>query len=62
MLKYIWRYINPPKAEELAAESLEEHKRLLLREESQAAYHAKMSEYYRESIDRLTGYSAAIPK
>ena len=45
-----------PTAMELAVRHLEEAKRLALQEQSAAAYHSKLSEYYEDTVDRLTAY------
>lgn len=52
-----FQFFNPfrkPSAAQLKQEQLEEAERQLLTQESLAAYHQKMAEYYRESITRLT--------
>lgn len=54
------RYLKNPQAHEIAKVTLEDHKRHLLTQESLAAYHAKMAEYYRESIHRLSQYPQPI--
>ena len=41
---------------ELAVRHLEEAKRLALEQQSAASYHAKLAEYYEETVDRLTEY------
>jgi hypothetical protein len=51
--------LNPfytPRANELVTQSLVEYERKLVEQEAAAAYHAKMAEYYREGIDRLSKY------
>lgn len=45
-----------PSAMELAVRHLEEAKRLALEQQSAASYHAKLAEYYEETVDRLTEY------
>lgn len=44
---------DPPTAAELIQENIVEYQRQLVLQEAAAAYHQKMSEYYRESIQRL---------
>ena len=51
--------LNPfhkPPAKVMAQQTLEDYERRLLESEAAASYHAKMVEYYRESIDRLKQY------
>jgi hypothetical protein len=45
-----------PTAKEIAARDLEEARRHLLTEQAQAEYHAKMAEYYKGVIGRLSNY------
>lgn len=49
-------FLNPfrkPTAEELLKEQLQESKRQLVLQTNAAAYHAKMAEYHKESIQRI---------
>jgi transposase len=45
-----------PTAKEIAARDLEEARRHLLQEQAQAEYHAKMAEYFKGVIGRLSNY------
>lgn len=54
----IFNPFHKPPAAEIAKQTLEEHQRQLLESQSAAAYHAKMVEFYQESIKRLKGYTA----
>ena len=55
-------FFNPfhkPTAAQVAKTTLEDFERNLIVSESDAAYHRKMSEYYREGITRLRGQQNA---
>ena len=55
----MFKFHNPlrtPSAERIAREGLEEARREYLEHQARAEYHAKMAEYYANTIDRLTDY------
>ena len=56
MINAIKRMFRKPTAIEIAVRDLEEHKRLLLSEQARAEYSAKVVEYHKDSIKRLSGY------
>ena len=61
MLKFIESWFKKPSAKEIALETHEEYQRLLLEHEAKAAFHGKMTEYYREGIGRLRPHYHAQP-
>jgi hypothetical protein len=50
------KHFRKPTAKEIAARDLEDARRHLLQEQSRAEYHAKMAEYYKGVIGRLSNY------
>ena len=56
MFNYFKNLFNKPTAKQMARETVEEYQRLLLATENQAAYNAKLAEYYREGISRLNKF------
>jgi len=54
----LFTMFQKPDARKIAEDNLAEYQRQLLTSEAAAAYHAKMAEYYRESIQRLRNYEA----
>lgn len=52
----LFKLFKKPTASVLAVNELEEAQRQLLISQAAAAYHAKMAEYYQETVDRLSGY------
>lgn len=58
MIKYLQKFFVKPQAKDMAREEIEEYQRRLLVSQAQAAYHAKMAEYYQEGIARLAGFKA----
>jgi len=55
-MQSLTKFFRKPTAKEIAARDLEEARRCLLAEQSKAEYHAKMAEYYRGVIARLSNY------
>lgn len=55
MFKYLKDLFTHRSATEIVNASLVTYQRQLLACEEQAAYYAKMTEYYREGIDRISG-------
>lgn len=56
MISLFEDYFKKPSAQVIALRELENTQRQLLNSEDAAAYHAKMTEYYEEKIDRLSSY------
>ena len=56
MISLFEDYFKKPSARVLALRELETTQRQLLASEDAAAYHAKMSEYYEEKVERLANY------
>lgn len=56
MIKALRKFFNTIPIATLVQDNLEEHHRLLLEQQSKAAYHSKMAEYYEEGINRLAGH------
>ena len=54
MFKFLKNLFHKPQAQALVKETIEEYQRMLFTEENRAAYHAKLAEYYRESIGRMS--------
>ena len=55
----MFKFQNPfkkPSAAILVKETIEEYQRMLIATENQAAYQAKLAEYYREGITRMTKF------
>lgn len=52
-------YFKKPTALDTARVELEEAKRQFLSHSNSAAYHSKMSEYYSETVKRLSDYVKA---
>lgn len=63
MSKRFIHMLNPfykPQAIDLMAKMVEDYERHLLEQENAAAYHAKMVEYYRDSLKRLKAQLAKV--
>jgi len=55
-MRALAKVFRKPTAKELAARDLEDARRHLLAEQAKAEYHAKMSEYFKGVIGRLSNY------
>ena len=63
MFKRFLLMLNPfykPPATDLMAKMVEDYERHLLDQENATAYHAKMAEYYRESLKRFKTQLAKV--
>ena len=56
MIDLLLKPFRKPTAKEIAARELEDARRHLLQEQARAEYHAKMADYYKGVIGRLTAY------
>ena len=56
MFSFTDKLFKKPTASVLAVNELEEAQRQLLASQAAQAYHTKMTEYYQETVARLTGY------
>jgi len=53
MISFLSDYLKKPSVQVSTLRELENTQRLLLASEDAAAYHAKMTEYYQEKLERL---------
>lgn len=58
MIDIIDRFIKKPSAKEMALTDLAEAQRQILTHQAAAKYHSKMTEYYQDTITRLTAHIA----
>lgn len=56
MFKELIGIFSKAPVQALAKDEYEEAQRQLLKHESAAAYHAKIAEYYAETVNRLSSY------
>jgi hypothetical protein len=56
MFDFLRRIYKKPTATVIAVNDLEEAQRQLLTHQAAETYHAKMTEYYQETVDRLSTY------
>lgn len=56
IFSFIAAYFQPVKASQLVDQALNEYERQLISHLDKSAYHAKMAEYYSESLTRLQAF------